>query len=203
MQPLTSSRSSPEAVSWEMCVPATLQPDEAWKRPAHTGPSLVEAPVGLQSPYCTRPPRCVQKQERKRKEIQSTNQAHPCQDSRCVWTSCLGERRGRQAISSLTKVLSISAISIAIQSKAIPAKNRRRTCNRKTDFKEEQKQSAVVKEEQGVKKKKNRQQRYQLTSKNGLFQLGSAFSHACLGVNGYTNRARQRLSEGQTHSSAN
>lgn len=140
MQPLTSSRSSPEAVSWEMCVPATLQPDEAWKRPEHTGPSLVEAPVGLQSPYCTRPPRCVQKQERKRKEIQSTNQAHPCQDSRCVWTSCLGERRGRQAISSLTKVLSIRAISIAIQSEAIPAKNRRRTCNRKTDFKEEQKQ---------------------------------------------------------------
>lgn len=65
MQPLTSSRSSTEAVSWKMCVPATLQPDGAWKRPAHTGPSLVEAPVGLQSPYCTRPPRWVQKQERR------------------------------------------------------------------------------------------------------------------------------------------
>lgn len=65
MQPLKSSRSSTEAVSWKMSVPVTLQPDGAWKRPAHTGPSLAEAPVGLQSPYCTRPPKWVQKQERR------------------------------------------------------------------------------------------------------------------------------------------
>lgn len=165
MQPLTSSRSSPEAVSWKMCVPATLQPGEAWKRPAHTSPSLVEAPVGLQSPYCTRPPRCVQKQERKRKEIQSTNQARPCQDCLCLWTS------ERQAISSLAKVPSIIAISIAIQSKAIPA--------RQTESLQQEnwfqggaetecgcKRGARVKK----KKKKNRQQRYQLTSKDGLIQ---------------------------------
>lgn len=49
----------------KMGVPATLQPDGAWRRPAHTGPSLAKAPEGPQSPNCTRPPRWVQKQERK------------------------------------------------------------------------------------------------------------------------------------------
>lgn len=43
-----------------MGVPATLQPDGALRRPAHTGPSLAKPPQGPQSPNCTRPPRWVQ-----------------------------------------------------------------------------------------------------------------------------------------------
>lgn len=45
-------------------VPAALRPDGAWKRPAHTDPSLTGAPVGLQPPYCARPPRSARRQER-------------------------------------------------------------------------------------------------------------------------------------------
>lgn len=97
MQPSKCSRSSPEAVSWKMCVPATLQPDGAWKRPAHIGPSLGEPPVGLQSPYCTRPPRWAQKQQRGARR-QSADQAHPRGNCLCLPRSRSEE--GRKASSS-------------------------------------------------------------------------------------------------------
>ncbi len=107
MQPLTSSKSS--------TVPATLQPDGAWKRPAHTGPSLVEAPEGLQSPYCTRPPRWVQKQERRARRDRAPIRPVPVGLPQCMRRSSSGERREDKS--------SIIAITIAIQSEAIPAKN--------------------------------------------------------------------------------
>lgn len=197
MQPQKSSRSSTEAVSWKMCVPATLQPDVAWKRPAHTGPSLVEAPVGLQSPYCTRPPRWVQKQERRARRHRAPIRLVPARTA-----STYGgpdQVRGGQKSSFITEGILTLPPSKPFQ----PKTSRLTTSNRKIDFREE---SEVVLGEERVKKKRRNRKTNKQNSLQGkmesIFQLGSAFSHACSGLNSYTNRARQHLSKGRTHSSA-
>lgn len=63
MQPLTSLVTQHRGCAVKMGVPATLQPDGALRRPAHTGPSLAKPPEGAQSPNCTCPPGWVQKKK--------------------------------------------------------------------------------------------------------------------------------------------
>lgn len=80
MQPLTSLVTQHRGCAVKMGVPATLQPDGALRRPAHTGPSLAKPPEGAQSPNCTCPPGWVQKKKHTREEgkkRQSSGQARP------------------------------------------------------------------------------------------------------------------------------
>lgn len=84
----------------KMGVPVTLQPDGAWRRPAHTGPSLAKAPEGPQSPNCTRPPRWVQKQERKARRDRAPVRLVLARTAAMRSTSD-EMKRGRHAMSSL------------------------------------------------------------------------------------------------------
>lgn len=103
MQPLTSPKTQHRGCAVKMGVPATLQPDGAWRRPAHTGPSLAKAPEGPQSPNCTRPPRWVQKQERKARRDRAPVRLVLARTAAMRSTSD-EMKRGRHAMSSLSAI---------------------------------------------------------------------------------------------------
>lgn len=126
MQPLTSSQSSQRRRVVKLKVPESLQPDGAKKRPANTGPSLVEAPVGIQPPYCARPPRWVQKQERGQ-----GNTEHRSQKSSTGQGGWVGVGADKLLHHSEPSTI---AITTAIQSEAIPARKTDRLTTEDREF---------------------------------------------------------------------
>lgn len=183
-----------------MRVPATLQPDGAWKRPAHTDPSQLEAPVGLQFPNCTRPPRWVQKQERGARKDRAPVKLISAGTASLFGGPAQGERRADKAYH--LRASSIIAISVAIQSEAIPAKNRRIYINQQQENWLQggegevtvrlEKRNTEGRKTRGDNKHNNLQGKMEF-----VFQPGSAVSHAWSGLNSYTNRARQHLARGR------
>lgn len=61
---------------WKMKrVPGSLQSDVAWRRPSYISPSL-EAPVGQQCPYCTRPPATQTREQGEKRQTVSIAGLH-------------------------------------------------------------------------------------------------------------------------------
>lgn len=140
-----------------MGVPATLQPDGALRRPAHTGPSLAKPPEGPQSPNCTRPPRWVQKNNNNKKHTreegkkrQSSSQAYPRQDCHHAF-----QRPRHQSKSSL-----------------LPPTSAQKPSTLKTHSREEIQYDLWVEE-----KSKRGQDTKQFTEKDGTFSSEEHFRH--------------------------
>lgn len=192
MQPLTSPKTQHRGCAVKMGVPVTLQPDGAWRRPAHTGPSLAKAPEGPQSPNCTRPPRWVQKQERKARRDRAPVRLVLARTAAMRSTSD-EMKRGRHAMSSLSAICqSHHHHGHPIRSHSSPEKTELETGKLTT----RRRYSVSFWLGKSGGEEQERTKNSSQPKMESIFQLGETFSHAHSGLNSFANRARQHLSKG-------